>query len=250
MRSNCRRHIILILAALGCLGSPATSFPIVSGHWDAGPVIVIDPGHGGYDNGASEKSGEIREKDVSLNLARILSQSLSPDFQVILTRTGDYQLDILERTATANHFRGKLFISLHAGGSFQHQAGGISIWHYASPTNVPFRTNSGTKLPETVKNRKIPWRDIQTIHAASSRRFARLLHARLTETALITPVRIHSGPLPVLEGADMPAVLIETGYISRPADLLILQHADGLSGLTDAIARAVKDFFLKNQAQK
>jgi len=92
-------------------------------------IIVIDPGHGGYDNGAQGPDGTF-EKNVTLTLARIIAEELGNTYRVILTRTDDYLLDIPARTAAANHLEADLFISIHAGGSFLHQASGMSLYYF------------------------------------------------------------------------------------------------------------------------
>ena len=108
-------------------------------------IIVIDPGHGGYDNGA-QGPDETFEKNVSLTLARILAEELGNTYRVILTRTDDYWLDIPARTATANHVAADLFISIHTGGSYLHKASAMTLYYFkeVSGTTLSFETDPST----------------------------------------------------------------------------------------------------------
>ena len=80
------------------------------------PLVVIDPGHGGRDPGASSPEGELREKDVTLALARAMRDSLARSGRVraALTRDGDSYLPLAERYAIARRLGADLFISVHA----------------------------------------------------------------------------------------------------------------------------------------
>ena len=91
-------------------------------------TIVLDPGHGGYDKGAQGPDGTF-EKNVTMEFARVLAAKLEKTYKVVLTRTDDYLVDSLKRTAMANHLHADLFISIHTGGSFLHHARGISFYY-------------------------------------------------------------------------------------------------------------------------
>jgi N-acetylmuramoyl-L-alanine amidase len=92
-------------------------------------TIVLDPGHGGHDQGARGSDGTL-EKAVTLSLARRVAAGLNQNYRAVLTRTDDYGLDIPGRTAIANHEKAKIFISLHSGGSFLHQATQMSVYFF------------------------------------------------------------------------------------------------------------------------
>lgn len=211
------------------------------------PVIAIDPGHGGEDTGGAG-SETMWEKDLTLLLAGQLADRLRPSYETILTRTGDYQLDLFERTATANHIAAEMLISLHAGGSFLHKAGGITIWYY-QPVKAAF---SAPDRPDTVPpltgwrtSGQTPWAAVQLQHTTSSRLLAGLLQARLNKIKSFTQVKLNAAPLIVLEGADMPAVLIETEDLTNFIEKTAPGSPGTLSELTDAMAGAIDDFFKK-----
>ena len=92
-------------------------------------IIVIDPGHGGQDFGAKGSDGTL-EKTVTLELARLIASQLEPEFKVVLTRTDDYQVELDDRTALANHLKAAIFISIHTGAGFVHSTTGTSIYYY------------------------------------------------------------------------------------------------------------------------
>ena len=72
-------------------------------------VLVLDPGHGGHDKGAG-KPNDIYEKEVALIFARLLSEKLKPAYTVHLTRADEYEIDLMHRTAVANHLEADLFL--------------------------------------------------------------------------------------------------------------------------------------------
>ena len=78
-------------------------------------TIVVDPGHGGYDNGAQGPSGTL-EKTVALQFAQMLQAGFEDRYRVAITRTTDYAVGTFERANFANHAKADLFISIHTGG--------------------------------------------------------------------------------------------------------------------------------------
>ncbi len=204
-------------------------------------VIVIDPGHGGYDKGAKGPAITL-EKTVVFNLARIIAVELSNTYKVILTRTDDYGLDIPSRTATANHEAADLFISIHTGGSFHHQASGMTLYYFKEPL--------GSALTETIELLKplksgtqIPWKKIQNRHKTTSSALAKLIRKRINEQVIFIESKVHGAPLMVLEGADMPAVVIEIGYITNPTEEKSLRDINFLSKIAKGIHNAADEFF-------
>ena len=206
-------------------------------------VIVLDPGHGGDDKGAQGPEGTL-EKDVTLNLARMLAVELGNRHKVILTRTDDYRMDIPDRSALANHEDAHLFISLHTGGSFFHQAGGMTLFYFKEPTGsalTPDTEYSKTFNPST----QIPWDKIQSRHKTTSSVLAELILKRINEQIIFNKSKVQGDPLMVLEGADMPAIVIEIGYITNPAEEKTLRDTNVLSKIAKGICNGIDDFFQK-----
>ncbi len=207
-------------------------------------VIVLDPGHGGGDPGARGPNGTL-EKTVALALARILATELESQYHVVLTRSDDYQVDIDTRTAQANHLKAALFISLHTGGSFVHRTTGATVFFYQA---FPNESASGPPSPAPGSRKAgAPrlWEDLQKRHVETSRILAGLINNRLNRLENIAPSKVQGAPLAVLQGADMPAVLIEPGYLTNPAEEEKLRDRHYLMALATAIRRGIEDFLAR-----
>ena len=235
-------HLVsLVLVAAVFLTTKAAAREIFLSHDLFGrQVVVLDPAHGGHDPGAVGASG-LAEKDVALVLAKKIKDALTPDYTVYLTRDGDYWLDIEKRTAVANHHRADVFVSLHAGGSLHHQAQGMAIFLYGpgsdkglSPEPVENIRDGG----ETLR----PWDQIQLRHTDKSKCLAALVHNELV--ARLNPMDrgIQSVPCLVLMGADMPAVLVEMGYVTHPAEEKELGDPSFMPAVAEAIGQGIRKF--------
>ena len=207
-------------------------------------IIVLDPGHGGNDPGAQNSEG-IQEKAVTLNLARMIADRISDDYKVVLTRTDDYWVDIPDRTAVANNQKADLFISLHAGGAFLHSVGGTSVFYYDSYSDSTIREKKPALDPLQDPDAPIPWNRIQDRHLTRSKKFAGIVQSALFRITQNSDNSIRGAPLVVLKGADMPAVLIELGYLTHPNESKALVDENFLILITDAIIKAIEDFLSK-----
>ena len=204
----------------------------------------MDPGHGGHDKGALGPEGTF-EKNITLDLARMVAKKFENTYRVILTRTDDYFLDIPSRTSAANHAKADLFISIHAGGSFLHQASGITLYFFneiAAPTLTP---DTDPSKPFERINHLSPWSKIQNAHQTTSKILANFLRNRINEQTTIKKSEILGAPLMVLEGADMPAVCLEFGYVTNPDEEKSLQDIRVLSNIVQGIRNGIDDFFEK-----
>jgi N-acetylmuramoyl-L-alanine amidase len=243
MMSQRRLQLIsLLLLASVSLATRALAQDVSLSHDLLGhKVVVVDAGHGGHDPGAVGPSG-LAEKDVALVLAKKIRDALAVNYTVYLTRDGDYWLDIEKRTAVANYYRADVFISLHAGGSLHHNAQGTAIFYYGpgtgqglSPEPVAPVGDGGQTLHS--------WDQIQLRHTAQSKRLADLVHDQLV--ARFNPVDrgIDRASCLVLKGADMPAVLVEIGYITHPAEEKELGDPSFMSAVAEAIGQGIREFF-------
>lgn len=203
-------------------------------------TVVLDPGHGGADSGARSPDGTL-EKQVALDLARLIAVELDSPNRVHLTRTDDYGLDTERRTDMANNLKADAFVSLHAGGSFSPFPGGIHIYCYKGTT--PERPLAADQAPTPFDT----WDRIQLKHARTSRLLARHLKERLDP---LLDTEISDAPVLVLQGADMPAVLIEIGYLSNPEEAKALRDTAHRKALAQAVAGAIKAFFEELRQEK
>ena len=208
-------------------------------------VIAIDPGHGGDQSGARGPDGTT-EKAVSLRLAQILATELQREYRVVLTRTDDTQLDLDNRTALANHHKADLLISIHTGGSFVHSTSGMFIYHYQNLTKDPRKRSDNALIQRQDKNTPILWGHAQDRHLEQSRVLARLINIRLNDSSIDKESSVQGAPLLLLQGANMPAVLIEIGYLTNPAEENQLRDQRFLTNLATDISRAIDEYFVQN----
>ena len=201
--------------------------------WRAKKTVVIDPGHGGKDAGARGPNG-LLEKAVTLELAQLIQTELKSRFKVTLTRSDDYQMELVRRADQANHFEADLFISIHTGGSFQNDASGLSVYYFGDISPLPDNQAS-------IKLRS--WDQLQRKHAEKSRILAETLQQRLEDPLAGIRCQVDSAPLLVLRGADMPAVLIEVGTLTNADEERRLRQQENLTRISRAVAEGINDFF-------
>ena len=188
-------------------------------------TVVIDPGHGGADDGSRGPAGGA-EKHVTLSVARRLKAALEGRLgvRVILTRDGDRAVGLDERAAVANNNKADLFISLHANASVRPAASGAEVFYLSlqeygveaqRAANAPREAlpvfGGGTRDIEVVQ-----WRFAQARHIQSSETLAKIVEGALRERVALTARSLQQAPFRVLVGANMPAVLVEMGFMTNP----------------------------------
>jgi N-acetylmuramoyl-L-alanine amidase len=228
---------VLLCGAIeeGAAGQAAFSRPV--------KTIVLDPGHGGDDPGARGPGGSL-EKSISLKLAESMAHTCGGKYRIVLTRTGDQGLGIADRTATANHQNADVFISLHTGGSFIGSAEGINVYYFDFPQPSVHETEPPVPVnpPGIDAAAPIPWDMLQEDHRSGSRELTGHVQRALKER--ISPATGRTGGLPllVLEGAAMPAILVEFGYITNPSEEKALNNTTYISATAEAICTGVDNF--------
>jgi len=209
------------------------------------PVIVLDPGHGGDDSGAGSSDGT-SEKAVALKLTQLIANELDRDVKVVLTRTDDYGVDLSKRTALANQLNADLFVSLHCGGSFVYSTAGATIYYYQNASKFSSNRGENPALPDEGENMPIPWGRVQSSYTGKSRILARMISSRLNTLNSINNIRLQGAPLAVLQGAHMPAILIEAGYLTNPAEEKNLRNNRFLTDVAAEISRGIEDFLTRS----
>jgi N-acetylmuramoyl-L-alanine amidase len=239
-------HIILIFFLLiFSFSATAEANPKKMGFHLEKKIVVIDPGHGGNEKGGQGPDGSF-EKTVTLKFAQVLAEELGKTYKTILTRTDDYWVDISTRSATANHVDADMFISIHTGGSLLHQAGGMSLYYYRKTSKSTLMLDPDSSKEFRNDNTEVSWSNIQNRHQQKSKILAESVRDRIGKHTQYKP-DIQGAPLVVLEGADMPAILIEIGYITNPVDEKSLHDIDVLSKIAKEIKNGIDDFFEKLQ---
>jgi N-acetylmuramoyl-L-alanine amidase len=237
-----RCAVLFVVLVSACLAAKALAQDLPSsGDFRGHKVIVLDPGHGGHDHGAVGPSG-LAEKTVVLTLARKLKETLERDYTVHLTRDGDYWLDMDKRTAAANHHRADAFVSLHTGGSSLHQARGMTVFFYEPGPGQGLALQEEAFVGETGETLR-PWDQMQGVHITESRCLANFVHSRMVAELNPWDRGVHGAPCLVLQGTDMPAILVEVGYVSHPDEEKELQDPRIISAFAEAIGQGLRDFF-------
>lgn len=221
---------------------------------DLRPVqrVVIDPGHGGRDPGAIGW-GRLQEKDVTLRLARALRRELlARGFEVVMTREDDRTLSLLERTALAEGAGGDVFVSLHANSARNRHAEGIEVYtldENAQRQTLRLAARENGVAPAEVDALQRLLTSLR-VSEASSRAdlLADLVHEEIVRgmgrrwpSVAAGRGRLR-GPFYVLYLSDMPAVLIETGFVTHKGDARRLRDPDYLDAMARHIARGIERF--------
>jgi N-acetylmuramoyl-L-alanine amidase len=230
----------------------AALLALLSAARDPAPLVVIDPGHGGEQEGAVSPRGE-REKDLALQISRRLAARLRrAGARVVLTRTADVSVPLAARAAVANAIRADLFVSIHLNSMPTAEARRVSrgVETYflsadatdASATAVAARENADRLAGEPEIDPDDPvaaiLNDLEHAEALrSSSRLAQAVHGRLVSSVGAEDRGVKQAPFFVLAGARMPAVLVEVGFISNAAEAEQL----GSRAHQDRIAAAIAD---------
>ena len=214
-------------------------------------VIVIDPGHGGTDEGVHGAKG-LLEKDVTLALARRLKVAIESRIgaRVLLTRDDDRIVSPDDRAALANNNKGDIFVSLHVAGSPQTTLSGASVFSLAADSAPP--APAGSPAAETVSmpvfggtSREIaltPWEHAQASHVNDSMDLAQRMEATLRSVVPLSPRPRQQAPLRVLVGANMPAVLVEMGFLSNPVQARQLASDQFQNDIVQALVDGIVQF--------
>ncbi len=178
------------------------------------PLIVIDPGHGGEDDGCSR--GDVEEKQINLEISLALREKLERmGYDVLLTREDDTSLELEERVEIANCVGADIYISIHQNASEETSPSGIETWYNMTNGN-----------------------------GEDSKRLARLIHDDLI---LYTDARdrglVEDESLHVIRETKMPSCLLETGFLSNPEDRQMLLDEEYQSKIVEGIASGIDLYF-------
>lgn len=211
-------------------------------------TVVLDPGHGGRDPGAIGVGG-LREKDVTLELARRLRRRLEKnDFEVVLTRDGDRTLTLEERTAIAAGSNGDLFISLHTNASRKR-------WTHGVETYFLDESNAHQSLRVAARENGVSPREFDDLQRTLamlrvseasdySRTLADMVQYQIVQGLgqrykRVEDLGVKKGPFFVLFLSSMPSILIEAGFITHKEEAKRLRNDKYLDSLADEIAQAL-----------
>ena len=214
-------------------------------------LVILDPGHGGDDLGAQGPKGH-KEKDLVLALAETLATQLAEaGMEARLTRTTDCFVPLWDRARLANEAGADLFISLHLNAARTRQAKGSEVYFLTlgagdrDAQETAARENAGapaTQGPENIVAGILE--DLsQKAYLQDSERLAVAIQAQLNLLGGIRQRGVKQAPFVVLRGAAMPAVLVETAFLSNPKEEARLMDPRFRQKVAQAITRGVRRFF-------
>jgi len=240
------------------------NLPPIAGPADRSrPLVVIDPGHGGHDPGASNEEHHLREKDVTLALAKAVRDRIVAQgrVRVALTRQDDSYLSLQERYGLARQMGADLFLSLHADAADDGEAQGATIYTLSETASdreaarLAARENrsdiiNGVAIGDqsgSVSSILIDLSQRQAMTLSAS--FAQLLYREASPFIRFRSRYHRFASLVVLKAPDIPSVLFEAGYITSAQDAAQLATQEGRDRVAQGIAQAVGVYFARRTAQ-
>jgi N-acetylmuramoyl-L-alanine amidase len=225
---------------------------------DARPIVVLDPGHGGIDNGTKAASGEM-EKNIVLDFALLLRDKIEKagKYHVVMTRSDDTFVALADRVQLARAQQASLFISIHADALPRGEGDtqGASVYTLSETAS----DSEAARLAETENRADViagvdltfepnDVADILIDLAQRETKTFSVQFARGLIDSMKTVTRMHKNSLKsagfrVLKAPDIPSVLIELGYVSNKQDLKSLTSADWREHTADSMAQAIDRFF-------
>jgi len=209
-------------------------------------TVVLDPGHGGSEEGANGPGG-LKEKDATLALALRLKPALEREgYRVILTRADDRTVPLRDRPALANQEKAALFISIHMNSSPVAGPHGTEVYYLGklssddATARLVAAENAGV-VEDGNGLSLVLWDMAQNAAARDSATFAVAVQNRMNDL-LATPDRgVRQAPFVVLKGSRVPAILVEVAFISNPQEEAKLKSGEFLDKAAAALTAAVKN---------
>jgi N-acetylmuramoyl-L-alanine amidase len=221
---------------------------------NATPLIVVDAGHGGKDQGAKSRSG-LYEKKVNLKIAKHVKTILVKRFKyrVVMTRKDDTFIPLKERSEIANNRKADLFVSIHANAAERKSAHGIETYFLGTTNNDRALETAARENGELVKSvnddqvQEILASLITTTKINDSSRLAGTVQENLFKSTRkkfseLKNLGVKEGPFYVLHGADMPSILVEVGFLTNRRESHMLSKPDYLYRLASSIAEGIHKY--------
>jgi N-acetylmuramoyl-L-alanine amidase len=225
---------------------------------DPRPLVVIDPGHGGIDNGTRAPSGEM-EKTIVLEFCLLLRDKIEKTgkYRVVMTRTDDTFIALGDRVQLARSRQAALFISIHADAlrRVEGDAQGATVYTLSErPSDArAAQLAEAENQADAIAGLDLSSepKDVAGILIDLARRETKTFSLQFAQgvvTELKAATRLHQHPLKsaafvVLKAPDVPSVLVELGYVTNKADLKSLISTEWRERTGDAIVQAVQTFF-------
>jgi N-acetylmuramoyl-L-alanine amidase len=223
-------------------------------------TVAIDPGHGGEDPGAVGKRGSY-EKDVVMEIAQKVKARIDaePNMRALLTRDGDYFVPLNVRVQKARRVQSDLFVSIHADAFINADANGTSVFALsergASSTAARWLAQKENEA-DLIGGININTRDQQlarvlldlstTAQINDSLKLGRSILDHVGQVNRLHRGQVEQAGFAVLKAPDIPSILIETAFISNPAEEKRLNDAAFQDRMADSIVAGIKRYFAKN----
>lgn len=213
------------------------------------PIVVIDAGHGGRDPGAISVSGEVREKELTLSLARALRDELVKRgrVRVAMTRDKDDYLTLDDRAAVPRRLNAAMFVSIHVDSAPNPLARGASVYSLsdvasdAEAARLAARENADADRGPRSGTVDSMLADLaMRSQMSASADFATRLVGKAAGRVELRPNPHRFAAFHVLRRADTPAVLFEAGYLSNVDDEVMLREPVARSKMVLALAQAIE----------
>ena len=245
----------------GASGVPPAAPPNTpQGKIDRLIIVALDPGHGGEDPGATGPRG-LKEKDVVLAIALRLRERINalPGFRAMLTRDADFYVPLDQRVQKARRVQADLFVSIHADAFLTPQASGASVFALSDrgATSAAARWMAEREnAADLVGGANLKAKDATVIRtlidmstAAQIKDSLKLggeVLQRIGRVGRLHKGQVEQASFAVLKAPDIPSILVETAFISNPAEEAKLRDPAYREQLVDALTAGIQRYFAKN----
>ena len=202
--------------------------------WAAEYCVMIDPGHGGQEQGI-ELSRSVTEAAVVLSIGKRIEEILSPKkaIKVVLTRSDDRSVAVKDRKKAAQSAKADLYVSLHVNAGFGTKSLGYEVY---------FRGFDSTKS-EKHTSKNVVNDMIETRCLNDSIRFSNIVQRELGKVFVRQGRGLRGAPVAVLQDIEMPAVLIELGFATNVKNRTMLLEKDTQKNIAKAISKSIEEYF-------
>ncbi len=245
---------------LQAAGGPATVKRASEGYKPGRDIVIaIDAGHGGHDPGSSGRVA--KEKDIVLSVSKELARRINaePGMRAVLVRDRDVFINLKDRVLIAQRHDADLFISIHADAFGDTRANGASVFALnldradrVARETLSRRNRETVKVGDVVLNDKDPvlasvlYDLSQNAALSASNDVGHRVSKQLSRVAKMHSHKVKEKSLAVLTSAEVPSILVETGFISNPGEEKKLRQREYQGKLAGAILAGVRDYFYTN----
>jgi N-acetylmuramoyl-L-alanine amidase len=197
-------------------------------------VILIDPAHGGQDQGI-KLTNDVCEKDITLAIARFIKQELSREnnLEVVLTRDSDKTISVEDRGEIIEKIKPDFFLSLHVNGGFGKNASGFEIYYQELSDDV-------VKGKKAAKDNKL---QMKNKYQNESLAMAKIVQENLNVLFPRKGRGVRKADLPVSDGLLVPALVVEMGFATNAEEKNKLLSSKTQTEISKALAKSIKTFF-------